>query len=59
MNKAFVIILVPAVVVSLAWLTAGWGLRVSVPVGVVVLLITFVSTIVFLRRRKRNPEASR
>jgi membrane protein YdbS with pleckstrin-like domain len=59
MNKAFLIILIPAVVVSLAWLTAGWGLRVSVPVGVVVLLIAFVSTIVFLKRRKRNPEASR
>lgn len=59
MNKAFLIILIPAVVVSLAWLTAGWGLRVSVPVGVVVLLIASVSTIVFLRRRKRNPESSR
>jgi hypothetical protein len=59
MNKAFLIILIPAVVVSLAWLTAGWGLRVSVPVGVVVLLIAFVSAIVFLRRRRRNPEVSR
>lgn len=59
MNKAFLIILIPAVVVSLAWLTAGWGLRVSVPVGIVVLLIAFVSIIVFLRRRRRNPEVSR
>jgi hypothetical protein len=59
MNKAFLIILVPAVVVSLAWLTAGWGLRVSVPAGIAVVLITLVSAIVFLRRRRRNPEASR
>lgn len=59
MNRAFLIILIPAVIVSLAWITAGWGLRVSVPVGIAVLLIALVSTIVFLKRRRRNPEASR
>ncbi len=59
MNKAFLIILIPAVAVSLAWTTAGWGLRVSVPLGIGVLIIAFVSTIVFVRRRRRNPEASR
>jgi membrane protein YdbS with pleckstrin-like domain len=59
MNKAFLIILIPAVIVSLAWITAGWGFRVSVPVGIVVLLIALVSTIVLLRRRRRNPETSR
>ena len=59
MNKAFLIILIPAVIVSLAWITAGWGWRISVPVGIAVLLAALASTIVFLRRRRRNPEAGR
>ena len=59
MNKAFLIILIPAVLVSLAWITAGWGLRVSVPVGIAVLLAALASTIVFLRRRRRSSETSR
>ena len=58
MNKAFLIILIPAVVVSLAWLTVGWGMRVSVPVGIAILLAGLVSAAILLRRRRRSPEAS-
>ena len=56
MNKAFLIILVPAVIVSLAWLTVGWGTRVSVPVGIAVLVAGLACAAVLLRRRRGHPE---
>lgn len=39
MNRAFLILAIPAVVVSLAWITVGWGLRASVPAGIAVLVV--------------------
>lgn len=59
MNKAFLIILVPAMIVALAWITVGWGLRASVPVGFAFLIAGLAVAAILLRRRRRNPEASR
>jgi hypothetical protein len=59
MNKAYLIILVPAVIVSLAWLTVGWGTRVSLPVGVVMLVVIFGTIFAVLRRKAGKPQAGR
>ena len=59
MNKSYLIILVPAVIVSLAWLTVGWGTRVSLPVGVAMLVILLGTVFAVLRRKAQNPHANR
>lgn len=59
MNKAFLIILVPAVIVALAWITVGWGLRASVPVGIAILVAGLTAAASLLRRRRRDSRASR
>ncbi len=57
MNKAFLIILVPAIAVSVAWLTVGWGTRVSAPVGIAMVIVLLVCIFMILRRQGQKPEA--
>jgi FtsH-binding integral membrane protein len=59
MNKAFLIILVPAILVALWWLTIGWGTRVSLPVGVVMMAVLFGCVFLILRRQGRKTETGR
>ena len=59
MNKAFLIILVPAILVALWWLTVGWGTRVSLPVGVVMMAVLFGCVFWILRRQGRKAETGR
>jgi len=39
MNRAFLIILAPALLVAMTFLAMGWGYRVSVRAGVIVLAV--------------------
>lgn len=51
MNRAFLMIVAPALLVALVYLGFGWGLRVAWPVGVVLLAVGGVA---LLWRRKRT-----
>lgn len=53
MNKAFLIIGIPAFVVSFFWLTFGWGVRVAAIVVGAELIVVAVG-IIYLRRRERS-----
>jgi hypothetical protein len=57
MNRAFLILAVPAVVISLAWITVGWGLRASVPAGITVLVVAGAGLVWW--RQKRGAAAGR
>ncbi len=57
MNRAFLIIGIPAFVVSFCWLAFGWGLRVAIPVILGELAIV-TGAVIYLRRRK-TPTAGR
>lgn len=56
MNRAFLIIAIPAFVVTFCWLTIGYGLRVAVPVVAAELAVA-AGAVIYLRRR--NPAAGR
>lgn len=51
MNRAFLIVLVPAILVVLAYLLLGWGYAVSAPVAMAALVLA--GALVVWRRRKR------
>jgi hypothetical protein len=51
MNKAFIIICIPAFITSFLYLSIGWGLRVSIPVTLGEIAVA-VGGLVYLRRRK-------
>lgn len=60
MNRAFLIIGIPAFVTSFCWLWFGWGLRRAVVVTGIELLVVIAAAIYLLRRqsaRARSPEA--
>ncbi|HKW90120.1 MAG TPA: hypothetical protein VJN21_15320 [Candidatus Acidoferrales bacterium] len=50
MNRAFLIIAIPAFIVSFAWLAFGYGWRVALAV-VVLELAAAIGGVVYLRRR--------
>ena len=50
MNRAFLIIAIPAFIVSFVWLWVGYGLAVAVPV-ILAELAAAIAGIVYLRRR--------
>ncbi|MHB8540800.1 MAG: hypothetical protein ACYDCD_07655 [Candidatus Acidiferrales bacterium] len=50
MNRAFIIIAIPAFIVSFCWLYIGYGLAVAAPV-ILVELATAIGGIIYLRRR--------
>ena len=58
MNKAFVIIGIPAFITSFLYLTFGWGLKVSVPVTIAELLGA-IAWYAYLSRndKRRQPKA--
>ncbi len=51
MNRAFLVVLAPAVVVSSCWMAFLWGLRVAVP-GALVEVAVFAGVIVYVRRKE-------
>ena len=50
MNRAFLIIAIPAFIVSFVWLYVGYGLGVAVPV-IVGELAAAIAGVIYLRRR--------
>ncbi|MGH9732262.1 MAG: hypothetical protein ACRD4A_11210 [Candidatus Acidiferrales bacterium] len=50
MNRAFLIIAIPAFIVSFVWLYVGYGLTVAVPV-IVGELAAAIGGVIYLRRR--------
>jgi hypothetical protein len=50
MNKAFLIIGIPAFILSFVWLAIGYGLRVAVPVILLELAVA-IGAVIYLRRR--------
>ena len=57
MNRAFLIILVPAALVAAAFLGVGWGYTVSLSAGLAVLALAGGAFL--LRRRKAHPTPDR
>lgn len=53
MNKAFLIIGIPAFVVSFFWLTFGWGLRVALIV-IGTELIAVAGGVLYIRHREKS-----
>lgn len=50
MNRAFLIIAIPAFIVSFAWLGFGYGLKVAIPV-ILLELAAAIGGVIYLRRR--------
>lgn len=53
MNKAFLIIGIPAFVVSFFWLAFGWGVRVALIV-IGTELIAVAGGVLYIRRREKS-----
>jgi len=57
MNRAFYIIVIPAIVTTFGWVTFGWGWRLAAVItGAEVILV--VATVVFLVRRENAQKAA-
>jgi uncharacterized membrane protein len=57
MNRAFYIIVVPAIVTTFGWVTFGWGWRLAAIItGAEVVLV--VATVIFLVRRQNAQKAA-
>jgi uncharacterized membrane protein YraQ (UPF0718 family) len=56
MNRAFLIILVPFFVVTVFWLTLGWGWRVAAIGGALEIAIAAGIIMYLSRRRAASPE---
>jgi uncharacterized membrane protein len=62
MNRAYLIVGIPAFVTSFMWLAFGWGWRFAAVVTGVELVVVIAAVIYLLRRqaaRPGNPEAGR
>lgn len=57
MNRAFLIILVPFILVTIFWLTLGWGWHVAVMGGCLEVAVTAAVAILISRRRTARPSA--
>ena len=57
MNRAFLIILIPFILVTVFWLTLGWGWHVAVMGGCLEIAITALVAILISRRRAVRPSA--
>jgi hypothetical protein len=51
MNRAFLIILIPFIVVTVFWLTLGWGWHMAVLGGCLEVAIT-IAVVIFISRRQ-------
>jgi hypothetical protein len=58
MNRGFLIIAIPAFLVSLFWLTLGWGWRTALVGGCLEIAIG-VGVAVYAARRPSGPQAGR
>jgi len=56
MNRAFYIIVVPAILTSFGWLTFGWGLKFAAEVTAVEIVVV-LGIIIFLFRRKNGQKS--
>ena len=54
MNRALLIIAIPAFLVSIFWLTIGWGWRTALVVGCLELAVA-TAAVVYLNRRNNEP----
>ncbi|MGH9775248.1 MAG: hypothetical protein ACRD50_09910 [Candidatus Acidiferrales bacterium] len=54
MNRAYLIIGIPAFVVSFFWMLLGWGLRVALPITLGELALA-LAAIFYVRRREQSP----
>jgi len=62
MNRAFLILIIPAMVTSFLWITVGWGWRLAVEVTAAEIAVAVAIVIYLLRRqsaRRGGPEANR
>ena len=57
MNRAFLIILIPFILVTIFWLTLGWGWHVAVIGGCLEIAVTAAVAILISRRRTARPSA--
>jgi hypothetical protein len=57
MNRAFLIILIPFILVTIFWLTLGWGWHVAIIGGCLEIAITAAIAILISRRRTARPSA--
>ncbi|MGB8541361.1 MAG: hypothetical protein WCD49_06955 [Candidatus Acidiferrales bacterium] len=55
MNRALLLIAIPAFLVSIFWLTIGWGWRTALVVGCMELVIAAGAVNYFSRRKKPPP----
>ena len=55
MNRAFLIILVPFILVTIFWLTLGWGWHIAVVGGCLEIVITVAVVILISRRQAARP----
>ena len=57
LNRAFYIIVVPAIVTTFGWVTFGWGWRLAAVItGAEIVLV--VATVIFLARRQNAQKAA-
>jgi uncharacterized membrane protein len=57
LNRAFYIIVVPAIVTTFGWVTFGWGWRLAAVItGAEIVLV--VATVIFLVRRQNAQKAA-
>ena len=50
MNRAFLVIAIPALAVALFWITFGWGWRVSLPAGIAIIILATAGFLIWRRR---------
>jgi membrane protein implicated in regulation of membrane protease activity len=55
MNKAYLIVGIPAFITSFCWLAFGWGWRFAVIVTSIELIVVLAAVMYFLRRRHPRP----
>ena len=54
MNRALLVIAIPAFLVSIFWLTIGWGWRTALVVGCVELAVA-IGAVTYVTRRNKVP----
>ena len=62
MNKAFLVVFIPAIITSFLWLAFGWGWRLAATVTGAEVVVGIAAVLYLLRRqsaRRGGPEASR
>jgi membrane protein implicated in regulation of membrane protease activity len=55
MNRAYLIVGIPAFITSFCWLAFGWGWRLAVIVTSIELIVVLAAVMYFLRRQRTRP----